>query len=105
MRTRRRRSSSLIHLAFSVLLVGITADAAAQPGADKTVDLERILVPGRTVWLTDFTGHEAKARIVRIADGVVITAESGRTFPLNEVRLVRARITDSVLDGALIGAA
>jgi hypothetical protein len=81
MRTRRRPASKLILVGCFVSLFGtMAATASAQPVSARTTDLERVLVPGRTVWLTDFTGHETKTRIVSVANGMVTTGEGGGTL-------------------------
>lgn len=59
-----------------------------------------------TVWITDFLGREEKARVVGVADGIV-TATAGedvRRFRTADVMRVRARHSDALINGALIGA-
>jgi hypothetical protein len=73
---------------------------AAEPALVST------LIPGKTVWITDTTGQEEKMRVVGLSGGIV-TATAGeilRRLPTNEVLRVRARRSDSVINGALIGA-
>ena len=68
--------------------------------------LEEVLVPGTTVWITDSSGREEKTRIVGVS-GDTVTTEWGdrmRHLRSEDVRRVRARRADSVLNGALIGA-
>ena len=59
-----------------------------------------------TVWITDAAGREQKVRIVDLS-GDVVTATVGegvRRFRTTDVMRVRVRHSDSVLNGALIGA-
>jgi hypothetical protein len=60
-----------------------------------------------TVWITDATGREEKGRITRITDETISTLASNdvvRQFKSDEVVRVQARRSDSILNGALIGA-
>ena len=59
MRTVRRRSTNSRHLWLMVLLLAsISGTTTAQTAPAQEADLERVLVPGKTVWLTDATGLE-----------------------------------------------
>lgn len=83
---------------------GPVASAETPQGA--TSHLGTALIQGRTVWITDAGGREEKTRIVGVSDGIV-TASTGtgiRHFRTADIRRVRARYSDSVLNGALIGA-
>ena len=108
MRTVRRRSTNSRHLWLMVLLLAsVTGTATAQTTPAQESDLEQLLVPGRTVWLTDATGRETRARIVSVTDGIVTTANTNNargTLRLGDVRRLRVRRADPVLNGALIGA-
>jgi hypothetical protein len=59
-----------------------------------------------TVWITDPRGQEEKSRIVDVSGDVVTTAvgEDIRRLRTTDVRRVRVRHSDSVINGALIGA-
>ena len=64
------------------------------------------LSPGATVWITDSVGREQKVELVEVA-GDVVTAGAGdniRRLRTTEIVRVRVRQSDSVLNGALIGA-
>ena len=77
---------------------------AQAPQGDQT--LEEVLVPGATVWITDSSGREEKTRIVGVS-GDTLTTEWGdrmRHLRTEDVRRVRVRRSDSLLNGALIGA-
>jgi hypothetical protein len=88
---------------FSVLT---TSRVLAQTPAGATPILEGTLTPGTTAWITDSTGREAKTRIVSLSDDIVTIAEANdiRHLRTAEVARVRVRDSDSVLNGALIGA-
>ena len=108
MRTVRRRSTNSRHLWLMVLLLAsISGTTTAQTAPAQEADLERVLVPGNTVWLTDATGLEKRARIVSVADGMVTTENTDNardSLRLADIMRVRIRKADSVLNGALIGA-
>jgi hypothetical protein len=59
-----------------------------------------------TVWITDAKGREEKARIVGVADDLVTSTDGIATRQVRtaDVRRVQVRHSDSVLNGALIGA-
>jgi hypothetical protein len=83
---------------------GPAASAQTPQGATSTV--ETALIQGRTVWITDAGGREEKTRIVGVSNGIV-TASTGsdiRHFRTTDITRVRARHSDTVLNGALIGA-
>ena len=97
----------LERFAFAVLLMAVSVSAvSAQTPAQPQPDLQSALVPGRTVWITDTTGREGKMQVVSVSDDAVTLTANGsmRRLGLAEVRRVRARQSDSVLEGALIGA-
>ena len=71
-----------------------------------TRGLETTLIPGTTVWITDSGGREEKAQIVGVS-GDIVTAAAGdevRRLRMTDVMRVRVRQSDSVINGALIGA-
>ena len=78
--------------------------AAAQTGARP--DLGNLLTPGITVWITDSSGQEQRARIVGVSgDAVTISVDGvSRRLTMNDIRRVEVRQSDSLLNGALIGA-
>jgi hypothetical protein len=59
-----------------------------------------------TVWITDSSGQEQQARIVRVSGDAVTTSanNASRHLTMNEIRRVEVRESDSLLNGALIGA-
>ena len=88
---------------FSAVCVPVVSAQTPLPG---TNNLETALIQGRTVWITDAGGREEETRIVGVSGGVV-TASTGadiRRFRTTDIVRVRARYSDSVLNGALIGA-
>lgn len=105
MRT-NQTSTWLRRIALQILLLAAAASAAlAQPPQEST-NLETSLIPGMTVWITDSAGGEHKTRIVGVSGGVV-TASAGenvRRFRTAEVMQVKTRHSDSLINGALIGA-
>jgi hypothetical protein len=96
----------------SALFVMFSACAASGVHAqtpraqDAARGLETILIPGKTVWITDSAGREEETRIVGVSGGVVTTTTGNdiRRRGAGDVTRVRVRHSDSVLNGALIGA-
>jgi hypothetical protein len=78
---------------------------SAQTAQDAPRSLNTELSPGTTVWITDSSGREEKSRIVGVSSGIVTIATGGdvRRLDPTDIRRVRARHFDSVLNGALIG--
>jgi hypothetical protein len=68
--------------------------------------LDSALTPGMTVWITDSSDREEKGRIVGVSSGIVTTTAGGdvRRLDTTDIRRIRARHSDSVVNGALIGA-
>jgi hypothetical protein len=100
-------SSWLKRIALLVLLSASTGSAvSAQTPQGAERGLETTLIPGRTVWITESGGREEKTRIVGVSgDTVTVTAgEDVRRLRTTDVLRVRVRHSDSVLNGALIGA-
>jgi hypothetical protein len=91
---------------LTLFVVSPASAVSAQTPAGATPNLEGTLVPGTTVWITDSTGRETKSRIVSLSDDIVTIAEASdiRRLRTVEVTRVTVRHSDSVLNGALIGA-
>src|SRR5687768_16346740 len=89
-----------------LLLLFSASNAAAQARQAPGRDLETALSPGRTVWITDSTGREDKTRIVSLSGDIVTTTGAGgvRRLRTTEIVQVTRRHSDSLLNGALIGA-
>lgn len=90
-------------IALFTFLVVFSSSVAAQA---QTTNVDSTFAPGSTVWITDATGQEEKARILSVS-GDAVTASVGddtRRFRMSDITRVRARKSDSVLNGALIGA-
>ena len=100
------RISQTPRVLLSLLTVLIASPVSAQTSSSQKLD--DALTQGRTVWITDSTGREDKTRIVGLSgDTVTVTDERGggrRQILKSGVVRVRARQSDSVLNGALIGA-
>lgn len=83
---------------------GAAVSARAPQGAER--NLETISIPGMTVWITDADGREEKTRIVGVSGDIVTTTTGDeiRRLRTTDVMRVRVRHSDSVINGALIGA-
>jgi hypothetical protein len=93
-------------LTLAVLILCSPATAPAQtPGAARP-DLGNLLTPGMTVWITDSSGQEQRARIVGVSGDAVTTSADGvaRRLTTNDIRRIEVRQSDSLLNGAAIGA-
>lgn len=103
-RLRRNTASWLIHTALGLLSAFMPCVVSAQEKA--LPNLETLLSPGMTVWMTDSAGREEKTRIVDVTRDSVTTTDgaNSRSLLREDIRRVKVRHSDSVLNGALIGA-
>ena len=90
----------------SVLLLAASRVFAQQP-AQSFAQLQVLLAPGETIWLTDADGREVEGRLRQLTpDAVQVDVDGqGRTWEASQVRSIRHRHNDSVVNGALIGGA
>jgi hypothetical protein len=98
---------SLKRIALLIVFSVSTGPAlSAQTPQGAKPNLETILIPGMTVWITDSGGREEKMRIVGVSGGIVTTTagDAIRRLRTTDVMRVRARHSDPVINGALIGA-
>jgi hypothetical protein len=93
-------------LTLAMLVLISAMPAAAQTSGTARPDLSNLLKPGMTVWITDSSGQEQQARIVGVSGGAITTTVNGvsRRLTPNDIRRVQTRGSDSLLNGALIGA-
>jgi hypothetical protein len=93
----------MMRVARIALLAMYVALIAAEVSAQ---NIDTLLMPGMTAWITDATGREEKTRVVDVSRGIVTTTSSGanRYLRAADIIRVRARRRDPVLNGALIGA-
>jgi hypothetical protein len=65
-----------------------------------------LLTAGMTVWITDSSGQKQQARIVGVSGDAVTTSADGvsRRLTTNDIKRIEVRQSDSLLNGALIGA-
>jgi hypothetical protein len=102
------KESSIRLSCLSVLVVLLASTASvASAQTQSAAALDDVLTPGMTVWITDTSGTEEKGRIGDVSGGTitVVAGERSRRLSSVDVTRIRARHSDSVLDGALIGAA
>jgi hypothetical protein len=91
-----------------VLVLAWASGAAAQPAASSSLEgLKALLPPHSKVTVTDAQGHEFRGTIDEASEsGLSLrSADAIRRFVAREVRSVRVRTNDSLVNGALIGAA
>lgn len=100
--TWRKRAALLM-----ALLLTAHPALSAQTSEEMRSNVETILNPGTTVWITDSTGQEEKTRILGVSGGILTTTsdDNVRRLRTTDIVRIRARRSDSVLNGALIGAA
>ncbi|RPI56153.1 MAG: hypothetical protein EHM55_05815, partial [Acidobacteria bacterium] len=81
--------------------------ASAQTVAQTFDELRGQLKRGDTVWVTDKSTRESRGRIVDLAESsLVLTTDQGRQeVAAPDIMRLRQRRPDSVVNGALIGAA
>lgn len=99
--------SRLLRTAALALLATLTAHgASAQQSRTMSPDLEAAVTPGETVWITRASRPEQKVRVVGISGDILTAAADSGLLRVgtSEVAKVRARRSDSLLNGALIGA-
>ena len=98
------RLKRIILLIFFFASTGALASAQTLQGTNP--NLETILTPGMTAWITDSGGREERTQIVSVSGGIVTATIGGNTRRLQttDVARVRVRHSDSVMNGALIGA-
>lgn len=91
---------------FLLFILLSSATTRAQPGGTARLDLGTLLTPGMTVWITDSNGREQRVRIVGVSSDMVTTSADGvsRRLTANDIRRVEVSHSDSLLNGALIGA-
>jgi hypothetical protein len=91
---------------FLLFLASFASAASAQTSPDGAQNLAATLTPEMTVWITDSEGREEKTRILGISGDVLTTAagDDVRRFRTADVMRVRTRHSDSLWNGALIGA-
>ena len=101
------RTIWLKRIALLILLsVFCGAEVFAQTPSTPNRSLEMVLTSGMTVWITDSSGREEKTRILEVSGDVVTTAagEDIRRRRTTDIMRIQSRQSDSVLNGALIGA-
>jgi hypothetical protein len=91
------KRSLLVILVFAA--IGFPVSAQAQGGQRS---LGTVLTPGMTVWITERDGREQKARIVGVTADVIaaMAGEELRRFPVGDISRVRARRSDTLINGA-----
>jgi hypothetical protein len=100
-------STGVKRIALLILVsASINPAASAQTTQGGERNLGTTLIPGMTVWITESSGREEKTRLVGVS-GDILTTTAGddiRQLSMSDVTRVRARHSDSLINGALIGA-
>jgi hypothetical protein len=93
-------------LTLATLVLFSATTALAQPAGTAPPDLSSLLTPGMTVWITDSGGQEQRVRVVAVSGDELTASADGvsRRLTANDIRRVEVRQSDSLLNGALIGA-
>ncbi len=93
-------------IALFVLLALAPAMASAQAVASNFQELRLKVKPGDTVYVTDDTGQEKRARILELSHSSLLLSMDGTRRELNEndVIRIRQRLPDPLLNGAVVGA-
>src|SRR5688572_15039547 len=95
-----------IALILMMLFSAAAASAASAQTPQEAGRLEAALAPGTTVWITDSSGREERARIHGVSGNVLTTTGSAEIRRLGTPDVVRVRVreSDPLLNGAVIGA-
>ena len=97
----------LKHIALPVVFGALTVSAASgQTQQQAEPYLEQVVKPGMTVWITDSSAKEEKRHVVGVSADSVTAAdgEDVRRFSATDISRIRVRQSDSLINGALIGA-
>jgi hypothetical protein len=94
-------------IALFVLLTLAPMMASAQTVASNFQELRFKVKPGDTVYVTDDAGRERKARILDLSPALLVLSvdRTRRDLSENNVKRIRQRLPDPLLNGAMIGAA
>jgi hypothetical protein len=90
------------------LVLAWASGAGAQPVASSSLDQLKALLPAHSkVTVTDVQGHEFRGTLADASESGLSLRIAGATrrFDAADVSMVRVRKNDSLLNGALIGAA
>jgi hypothetical protein len=89
---------------LAVIAVLCPTPARAQPVAHTFEELRQVVKKGQTVVVTEASGQRTKGKVADVSPSSIVTLAPGaRTFVEGAVTEIRA--TDSLSNGALIGAA
>ena len=100
-------SAALKRIALLLVCSACAASlVSAQTVGGTKPNLEALLVPGMTVWITDSGGREEKTRVVGVSGNTVTIAidDDIRRLVTAEIMRVSVRQSDPLINGALIGA-
>src|SRR5215203_5840104 len=103
----KRMSLPRLRIPLIVLCSALVGSAvSAQTPQPSETDLQTTLRPGMTVWIMESGGREEKTRIVGVSGGIVTTTvgENIRRVRAQDIRRARVRRSDTIIDGAVIGA-
>jgi hypothetical protein len=103
---RAKGTSTWLNGVALFVVFSVSTGSAISAQTPQKASLETALIPGMTVWITDSGGREAKTRIVGVSGDIVTTTAGNdiRRLRTTDVMRVRVRHSDSVINGALIGA-
>ena len=91
---------------FVVLSISSGSPAWAQTDREPSTAPMPALEPGMSVWITDARGHQERIRLAGISGDVLTAAGRGRIRQIHkrDITRIQVRRSDSLLNGALIGA-
>src|SRR6266853_3560759 len=91
-------------IAISVILAAAGPRQASAQEARSLEQLEVLVKPGDTVWVTDTAGKELKGKIDQLSSATLRVKSKGATHDFLETDALRVRHSDSLKNGTLIGA-
>jgi hypothetical protein len=98
-----RHAWTVLFAVIGILATAATGSAQEPAAAPFDTLVERIRI-GQSIWVTDQAGREVRGTLERLTNnGLVLKADGLEAFAAPDIRRVRARQSDSVKNGALIG--
>ena len=93
-----------VAFALSVMVAVAAPRNISAQTAQSLEQLQVLVKPGDTVWVTDTAGRELKGRIEQLTSATLKVNSKGVIHDFSETSLTNIRYSDSLKNGTLIGA-